>query len=405
MEQDGDQIAPIEVQQGRSKTPLFIVIAVLVAISVFTSGWLFGSGRLSLQSNNIVPSVTTNSSAPRNGIDELYRQIVQNYDGEITDEEFLNGQKEGLARATGDPFTEYLDSEETTAFNESLDGTFEGIGAELGKEGNFVVIVAPIKGTPADQAGLRPQDIIAEIDGEPAADISISEAVQRIRGPKGEEVVLGIVRDGQQLDVSIIRDTITIDSVEWERDGDTGIITISRFGNNTTSLARQAATELKEQGISDVVLDLRSNPGGLLDTSVDVAGIWLPRGSTVLEEKRGDEVIKTYKTSSQPILAGLPTIVLINEGSASASEIVAGALKDNNVARVFGMQSFGKGSVQRLIPLNSGGSVKVTIARWFTPEGKNIDEAGITPDVKVDLTSEDIEADRDPQLDEALEQL
>lgn len=405
MEDKNPAVSPAKQKRSNMRVAGFTALGLLIASSIFFSGWLFGSGRISISTQNSVPTITRNQSAPSDGIDELYTQIVNNFDGEIDDNEILDGMKRGLTSAVDDPFTEFLTSEETTAFNESLNGTFEGIGAELGKEGNFVIVVAPIKGTPADKAGIQPQDIIVEIDGESAADITIAEAVNRIRGPKGEEVVLTIIRDGQQLEVPIIRDTIDIPSVEWEQQGTIGIITISRFGDDTTQLTRQAATELKDAGVDGIVLDLRGNPGGLLNSSVEVSSVWLPKGSTVLEEKRGGEVIETFKTSASPILTGIPTVVLINEGSASASEIVAGALKDNDVATIYGQTSFGKGSVQRLIPLSGGGSLKVTIARWFTPNGKNIDKEGITPDTEVELTTEDREAERDPQLDAALEAL
>jgi len=404
-ENQESQLSSVQTTKKSRKVGLYTATGLIIAASVFSSGWLLGSGRLTFSTNNLVPVATGSGVAPREGINELYQQIQDNYDGETSEEDYLNGQKEGLAAAVGDPYTEYLTEQETKEFNEGLNGTFEGIGAELGKEGNFVVIVAPIKGTPAFVAGIQPGDVIIEIDGESAADISISEAVTRIRGPKGEEVILTIVRDGQQIEVPIIRDTITIESVEWEKDGDVGLITISRFGDNTASLTRQAAQELKDQGITKVVLDLRGNPGGLLDSSVAVSGVWLPKGSTVLEEKRNGEVIQTYKTSTQPILGGMPTVVLVNGGSASASEIVAGALSDNKVAIIVGEQSYGKGSVQRIIPLSAGGSLKVTIARWFTPDGKNIDQEGITPDQEVELTTEDRENNRDPQLDAAKESL
>ena len=386
------------------KVALYTIFGLLAAASIFTSGWFFGAGKISFRSTSIVP-VLDNRVAPRDGINELYSQLIDNFDGEISDEAILDGQKSGLVAAADDPYTEYLTADETEEFNNGLNGSFEGIGAELSKEGNFVVIVAPIKGTPADRAGIQPGDIIIEIDGEDATDISVSEAVNRIRGPKGEEVVLTVIRDGQEVVVPIVRDTITIERVEWEVHGNTGVITISRFGDDTVALARQAAQELKDQGATNIVLDLRGNPGGLLDASVDVSSIWLPKGSTVLEEKRNGVVIQTFKTSDQPILAGVPTAVLINGGSASASEIVAGALRDNGAATLVGEQTFGKGSVQRVIPLSAGGSLKVTIARWFTPEGKNIDKEGIAPDQEVELTVEDREADQDPQLDAAKELL
>jgi carboxyl-terminal processing protease len=391
-------------KKKNKKVALYSIFGLLVAASIFTSGWFFGAGKISFRSASLVP-VVDSRQAPRDGINELYTLLLDNFDGEISDEDILNGQKSGLVSAADDPFTEYLNEEETKDFNDSLNGSFEGIGAELSREGNFVIIVAPIKGTPADRAGIQPGDIIIEIDGEDATDISVSEAVNRIRGPKGEEVVLTVIRDGQEVVVPIVRDTITIDSVEWELRDNTGIITLSRFGDDTVSLSRQAAQELKDQGAKNIILDVRGNPGGLLDAAVDVSSIWLPKGSTVLEEKRNGVVVQTFKTSDQPILLGVPTVVLINGGSASASEIVAGALHDNNVATLIGEQTFGKGSVQRVIPLNSGGSLKVTIARWFTPEGKNIDKEGIAPDQEVELTTEDREAVRDPQLDAAIESL
>jgi carboxyl-terminal processing protease len=399
---------PAEIQekpQKRSRVTLYTVVGLIVAASIFSSGWLLGAGKISFQNSNLLPVSIDTRQAPRDGINELFQQLLDNFDGELTDQQLLDGQKSGLVSSTGDPYTEYLTAQETVQFNEGLNGTFEGIGAELGKEGNFVIIVSPIKGTPADRAGLQPGDIITEIDGESAANISITEAVTRIRGPKGEEVVLTIIRNGQEISVSIIRDTISIASVEWEKRGDTGIISIGRFGEDTALLTRQAAQELKGQGIKNVILDVRGNPGGLLDASVEVSSVWLPKGSTVLEEKRNGVVVQTFKTSGQPILAGMPTVVLINGGSASASEIVAGALHDNKAAVLVGTKTFGKGSVQRLIPLQNGGSLKVTIARWFTPEGKNIDKEGITPDVEVDISSENTDAGSDPQLDRAIDYL
>jgi len=401
-EQQSPQPAAVQKKLAKNNPTLIAVIALFVAASVFASGYLIGSGRLSLRSNGLVPVVERASgNVPRDGIDEIYSQLINNFDGEISNEDILDGQKAGLVQAAGDPFTEYLSVSATKDFNEGLNGQFEGIGAELGKEGSFVIIVAPIKGTPADEAGIQPQDIIIEIDGESAADITISEAVNRIRGPKGETVTLTIIRDGAQVEVPIVRDTISIASVESTIEGDLGILTISRFGDDTASLSKAAALEFKAAGVNKVIVDLRSNPGGLLDSSVEVASIWLNKGATVLEEKRNGQVIQTFKTSDQPILAGVPTIVLINEGSASASEIVAGALKDNDAATLLGATSFGKGSVQRLLPLNGGGSLKVTIARWFTPDGKNIDKEGIEPDTAVELTAEDRTEDRDPQLDAA----
>lgn len=392
--------------QANNKKILLSIGVLLIVVATFVSGYLIGSGQIKLSfDNGAVPEISRYDEAPDDGLDQLYSALKSNYDGSISDEDALIGLKSGLVAAAGDPYTEYLSPEEKTAFEEGLNGSFEGIGAELSREGTFIIVVSPIKGTPAFRAGIQPRDIIVEIDGESATGITVSEAVNRIRGPKGEEVVLGIVRNGQQLDVPIIRDTISIPSVEVEMNGDIGIITVGRFGTDTNTLMEEAAQELKEKGAKAVILDLRGNPGGLLDSAVHMSGLWLESGKDILLEKRGDEVVKRFTADGSATLKGLPTVVLINGGSASASEIVAGALHDNGAATLIGEQSFGKGSVQRLIDLSDGGSLKVTIARWYTPSDKNIDKEGITPDQKVELTPEDLEADRDPQLDAALKSL
>ncbi|MCA9323938.1 S41 family peptidase [Candidatus Saccharibacteria bacterium] len=376
----------------------------LVAVIIFAAGWLVGNGRISLNTaSDVAEQVALNAPAnlSTDGLQEIYDKLKANYDGDIDTEKLLDGLKKGAVAAVGDTYTEYLSPDETKEFNSDLNGTFEGIGAELSKKDNFVVIVAPIKGAPAEKAGVQPQDIIVEIDGEPAADITVSEAVKRIRGEKGTTVKLKLIRDGEAVDVSIVRDTIDIPSVEWSIDGDIGTIIISRFGDDTVSLTQKAAKEFASKNIKKVILDLRGDPGGLLDAAVGVANVWLPEGTTILEEKRGGETVKTFTAPNSPILEGVKTVVLINEGSASASEIVAGALRDNKAATLMGEKSFGKGSVQQLLDLKNGGSLKVTIARWYTPAGKNIDKEGLEPDQKVERTVDDIKAGRDPQLDAA----
>ncbi len=398
-----DSVMPIKRKNKRKY--LKIVVLVVVATVLFGTGILIGDGRLTLGSdqNKVLISNSQSGDLSTDGLQEIYGLLNQKYDGDISPTDLLDGLKAGAVSAVGDTYTRYLNAKETKDFNSDLNGTFEGIGAELGKKGDFVVIIAPIKGFPADKAGIRPGDIITKIDGEDSTSITVFEAVKRIRGEKGTEVVLDVVRDGESISIPIIRDTIDIPSVKWRTEDGVGIIEIARFSSDTTSLARKAAQEFKDAGISKVVLDLRSNPGGLLDEAVGVSSIWLDKGSTVLDEKRGGETIKTFKTSSTPILSGVKTVVLIDGGSASASEIVSGALKDNGVATLVGKTSFGKGSVQQLIDLEGGGTLKVTIARWYTPGGKNIDKEGIDPDVSVDLTPENIKNKEDPQLDKAKE--
>lgn len=403
MEQDSN-IQSVETQLKRKNQLGKKLILLALSVGLFGLGWAFGDGRISLNTASDVAEQVANN-APANistdGLQEIYDKLVQNYDGDIDVDKLLDGMKKGMVAAVGNTYTEYFSPEETKEFNSELNGTFEGIGAELGKKDNFVVIVAPIKGAPAEKAGIQPGDVIVEIDGESSADITVSEAVKRIRGEKGTTVKLKLIREGEAVEASIVRDTIDIPSVEWSVEGDTGILTISRFGDDTVSLAQKAAREFADKNIKKVILDLRGDPGGLLDAAVGVSNIWLPEGTTILEEKRGGETVKTFTAPSTPLLEGVKTVVLINEGSASASEIVAGALHDNKAATLMGVKSYGKGSVQQLIDLKNGGSLKVTIARWYTPAGKNIDKEGIEPDTKVERTIDDIKAARDPQLDAA----
>lgn len=398
-----------EVVMERWKPSIVQIVSAIVAlVTVFGIGVALGAGRIKFDSasRKIVASNTSSTNLDYQQLDELYAELKDNFDGELDDNMLLEGAKKGLTEASGDPYTEFLNAEESEDFNSDLSGSFEGIGAELGIQEDLIVIIAPIAGAPAEKAGLRPKDVLLEIDGESAAGLNITEAVKRIRGPKGTEVKLKIARDGQTVDVRIVRDTISIPSVEWEITSDNvGIMNISRFGTDTEDLALDAAQEFRDKKVKGVILDLRGNPGGLLDAAVSVSNIWLDKGKKILDEKRGDKVVKEYKASRAAVLSGFKTVVMIDEGSASASEIVAGALHDNGVATLVGKKSYGKGSVQNLIELASGGTVKVTIARWYTPNNKNIDKEGIVPDYEVERSLDDIKADKDPQRDKALELL
>ncbi len=399
----------VEVQKNTNKKkPLmkYVGIAVFTA-AVFGMGWLIGGGKVQV---NQYSSIETNNNLPDkldySSIDTIYNSLKENFDGELDEAKLIEGLKSGLAEAAGDPYTEYFNPEAATDFQAGIDGTFEGIGAQLGKDAeNNIIIVSPIAGYPAEKAGLRPKDIIAEIDGESAYDLTISEAVDKIRGEKGTSVKLTIIRDNKPIEVEITRETIDIPSVKTEIKDGVGIMTISRFGDDTVVLAKKAADEFKAANVTAIILDLRSNPGGYLEGAVDVSSLWLTKGTTVLTERRDNVVVETLKANGSAPLKGIKTIVLIDEGSASASEIVAGALKDNDAATLLGQKSFGKGSVQQPVTLKDGGLLKVTIARWFTPDGKNIDKEGIEPDQKVELTTDDIAADRDPQLEAALKSL
>lgn len=398
------QLPRVEMKTKVHRNFLLIVLAVA---SAFAFGYFFGNGKISVRRELPLAS-NSNTALPDNldysSVEIIYDLLKQDFDGELTQQELLDGIKQGLASATGDPYTEYFNPEEAKEFNEDLSGSFEGIGAELGKEEGSIVIVSPLSGFPADKAGLRPKDIIAKINSETVYDISISEAVKKIRGQKGTTVTLTIVRGTQPpFDVTITRETISIPSVESSIEEDIGYLKISRFGPDTVELARKAATEFKVRNVRGVVLDMRGNPGGLLDASVEISSIWLEKGKKVVQEKRGGKVLKTHYANGNQILSGVKTVVLINEGSASASEIVAGALKDNGVAELVGQKTYGKGSVQQIEPILSGGALKVTIARWYTPAGNSIDKTGITPKHKIEISDEQLQAKQDPQKDKAFE--
>ena len=403
-------------QQKRGKRPhrklkWFITgfISVLFIGLVFVSGLEFGKGDWTV--DFVHKAVPANKNLPErldySSVNEVYQALRRKYDGKLDENALMTGMKKGLVEAAGDPYTTYLDTGEAKDFKEQLDGSFTGIGAELSKQGTNIVVISPISGYPAEKAGIKPKDVIAEIDGQDASGLSVDEAVKRIRGEKGTPVKLTIVRDDQQrLDLTIIRETITIPSVDYKiLDDNIGYIKISRFSEDTAGLVDTAAKQFKEKVVKGVILDMRNNPGGYLNSAVSVSNQWLKDGQLILEEKRAGKVVQSFSAQGDGQLVGIPTIVLINEGSASASEITAGALKDNKVATVVGVTSFGKGSVQEFNSFKGGDVLKVTVARWYTPSGKNIDKEGIEPNFKVVLTDEDIKAKTDKQLDYAKEQL
>ncbi|MCL2452020.1 S41 family peptidase, partial [Candidatus Saccharibacteria bacterium] len=260
-----------------------------------------------------------------------------------------------------------------------------------------------IDDSPAKAAGLRAHDVITAINGENAVSWAPEKAATKIRGEAGTTVKLTILRDGNTEEYSITRAKITVPSVESEIVDGIGYMRISRFGDDTASLARAAAKDFKDKNVRGVILDLRGNGGGYVDASVRVSSLWLKGNLTVVEERRGNKVFSTERSLGDPILQGVKTVVLVDSGSASASEIVAGALRDNGVATLVGTKTYGKGSVQEILSLSSGASLKITIARWYTPKGKNIDGNGLEPDVKVEMTAEEFNADNDTQRLRAIE--
>lgn len=390
----------------KQKELLGSAVRVLGTITVLVLIFLFG---LNVGNGNIVFNRGTFNKGVSQGlpsnldystVNKVYSALKKDYDGQLDESKLTDGLKQGLASSTGDPYTEYFSPKEAQQFNDELNNSFTGIGAELGKDssGNLI-IVSPIKGFPAAKAGLKPQDIITNIDGTSTNDMTIGDAVNRIRGKKGTKVTLKIVRNkSQTLNFPIVRADIKLPSVTSKVIGNVGYMQISTFSSDTADLAQKAAAKFKKAHVKGVILDLRDNPGGLLEKAVSVSSLWLPEGRTVLQEKRGGVVVNTYTAEGGDILNGLPTVVLINDGSASASEITAGALHDNHAAVLMGVKSYGKGSVQQVEDFADGGELKVTIARWYRPNGQNIDKKGITPDKIVQLSDRDIKNGNDTQL-------
>lgn len=333
-------------------------------------------------------------------LDETYVDVTL-----LDDEEMVYGAIEGMVEALGDSYTAFMDPEETSQFHSNLDGELEGIGAELTVEDGELVIIAPIKDTPAEEAGLLPGDIIYLIDGERANEMTIWDAVMAIRGEKGTTVELAIAREGEDdfLVFEIVRAKVEIESVEWELIGDIAHISINQFADNTTDEFNEAVSEVLLYDVSGVVLDVRNNGGGYLDTAVDVLSDFLDgKDYAVIVKMREDEDNEIHYTSGSSRLVGLPLVVLVNTGSASASEIVAGSIQDHEVGIVIGDETFGKGSVQKLESLSDGSSLRLTIAKWYTPENRSIDDVGILPDI---LLEDDLETEADEQLDEAVSYL
>ncbi len=319
------------------------------------------------------------------------------------------GAIQGMLAATGDPYTTFFTPKENKAFTEVISGTFDGIGAEMGYKDDIITIIAPLEGAPAEKAGLLAGDKIVKIDDVDASTYSLDEAVSHIRGPKGTKVKLTIFRSGEEAprDVTVMRDAIQVKSVRFEmKENDIAYIKVNSFGEDTEQEFNTAVKQVLNKKARALVIDLRNNPGGLLKTAVAMGSMMLPGGQVVVIEEDGQGKRTELKARGGDVLSQLPTIVLLNEGSASASEILAGALRDDrdNVTLV-GVKSFGKGSVQERIPLTNDTSMKITVARWLTPSGKQIHHVGISPDIEVKLTRDDRENKRDPQLDRALEEV
>ncbi|MBX4201438.1 S41 family peptidase [Candidatus Saccharibacteria bacterium] len=382
----------VEVGRKRRWSVLKILATFGVVLLIFGSGVAVGKGNVRIWDPNAVSSQNTNlSSLNYASVDSVYSILKKDFDGNLNQTKLNEGLKKGLVEAAGDPYTVYFNPTDAKAFNNELSGTIVGIGAELGTDAdNNIVIVSPLSGYPAEKAGLKPKDIVAGVDKESTQGKTVDAIVRKIRGKENTDVILTIVRgDEKPFQVTITRQKITVPSVKYSIDGNIGYIKINQFTNDTVELTQKAAQEFKDKGVKGIVLDLRSDPGGYLKGAVEVSSLWIDKGKTVVQERRGGTVISTEQATGGNILKGIPTVVLIDGGSASASEITAGALRDSGAAQLVGVKSFGKGSVQQVENLPDGSELKITIARWFTPNGKNIDKQGITPDVIVEPGADD----------------
>ncbi len=392
------------VPKKRRNPQISLLNAVLISLFVGSMGFIVGT-----RANDLQVSFGGKASASRldlSSLDDVYQVLRKQYDGTLDPQKLVDGAKHGLVEATGDPYTVYFNKKEADEFQGDLEGSFQGIGAELGKRNDALVVISTLDESPAKKAGLLAGDVIVSVNGEDTNGWSVEKTVNKIRGDKGTVVKLMILRGDQGVkEFAITRQAITNPSVRSEVTADNiGILRISRFGEDTASLSSMAAQEFKSKGVKGVIVDLRGNGGGYLDAARDLASLWLT-DKVVVTERVGGKVTDTLRSGNDAPLAGIKTVVLVDGGSASASEILAGALSDNGAATLVGEKTFGKGSVQTIVDLGSGGQVKVTIAKWYTPNGKNISKEGITPKVVVDLTDQDLNSGNDPQKAKALELL
>ncbi len=324
----------------------------------------------------------------------------------LTPEERLDGAIKGLVDSYGDPYTVYLPAEESEKFEEEIAGNFEGVGMEVGSREGVLTVIAPLPNTPAERAGIKSGDAIVRIDGKSTEGMSIDEAVKLIRGEKGTEVAITVYREGEEefREIKVVRDRIDIPTIDTEVRGDVFIITLFNFSAMSEARFQEALREYVASGKRKLVLDLRGNPGGFLQSAVNISSFFLPTGKVIVRENFGGaESERLFRSSGRTLREYAPEkmVVLVDGGSASASEIVAGALQEHGVATLIGEKTFGKGSVQELVSLDGGSSLKITIARWLTPNGNSISEGGLTPDIEVEL--EDDEDETDEQLEAALD--
>lgn len=394
---------PITTSSRRQKPQKRIPSAVMILAFIFVAGIGYVAGGI----NSGALSGNINSLLGKGDIDltsvqETYRALESNFDGDLDKKKLIEGANKGLVDAAGDQYTVFMNKKESTSFDDALSGNIGGgIGVEVGMRNNVPTVVRVLQDNPAEKSGVMINDIITKVNGESTEGKTLTEVTTAIRGEVGTTVKLTVLRNGEEKEFNITREQVNNPSAYGQIKDGVGILTITRFDDETGSLARAVAMDFKNKGVKGVVVDLRGNGGGYVTAAQAVAGIWLDRQLVTTERTKG-KVTEELKSTGSPILNGVKTVVLVNGSSASASEIVAGALHDHKVATLMGETTFGKGSVQKLVNLSDGATLKVTVARWYTPAGVNISEKGIVPDTTVVRSADDINASRDPQMDAAL---
>ncbi len=393
----------------------YVLLAILVGGGVFLGGMYYG------QRNTVkIPSSLANTSGNANVdfatfwkawevINEKYVPTNSTTTEKVSDQTRVYGAIEGMVHSLGDPYTMFFPPAESKSFNEEISGQIEGVGMEVGMKDDILTVIAPVKGTPAYRAGVKSGDKILKIDSTPTGGLSTEEAIKLIRGKKGSTVVITFFREGTKdpFEISIVRDVINMPTVDTETKGEVAIIRLYSFSAISPNLFRDAVRDAWEKGQNKMIIDLRGNPGGYLEAAIDMASWFLPSGKVIVKEDFRDEKdAQVFRSKGYDIFDHdtLKMVILIDGGSASASEILAGALHDQGVATLVGVQSFGKGSVQELIPITSDTSLKVTIAKWLTPNGISISHQGLTPDVIIKLDeTKFLKEHIDNQMEKALE--
>lgn len=393
-----------------AKKGLVIFFSLIILSTVFGAGFYFGQ----IQQPALPPEGIINADLGKpQGLDfslfwEAWQTLEENFvdQAKIDYQKMVYGAISGMVSSLKDPYTVYLPPEDAKIFKEDVSGEFQGVGMEIGIRQGELTVIAPLEGTPAQRSGLRAGDKIIKIDDTYTTDLTTDEAVKLIRGVKGTKVVLTIFREGwpQAKDFEIVRDVVEVPSLKWElKEGNIAYIKLYQFSEKATGAFNKAVAEILASPAKSLILDLRDDPGGYLEVAQDIAGWFLKKGALVTTEDFGGSAEnQEYRTSGSGQLSSYPLVVLINKGSASASEILAGALRDDRGIQLVGAQSFGKGSVQTIKELKQG-SLKVTIAKWLTPKGTLIDKEGLKPDIEVEITEKDYNDGQDPQLDKAIE--